>query len=292
MRRFPRHLALLVLVIAGVFLATQWIRGEPDDVATPTVTPSEQAIGGAFASPTLRKIATPAPMVTPTPTSSSTPSPSPTPTLTAADVLTLRKGETTEKLAALTFDAGADAGFTDQILDTLEHEQIKATFGMTGLWAEANPDTLKRIADDGHQIINHTYDHQSFTGVSTKTSPLSTDQRADELRHTEQIVQSITGQDPKPYFRPPYGDYDQSVLSDIAADGYTVNVLWTVDSLGWNGLSAPEIVKRCVSKAEPGVIYLMHVGSQSQDAAALPQVIDKLKAEGYRFVTIKELIGR
>ncbi|MBX6342567.1 MAG: polysaccharide deacetylase family protein, partial [Thermomicrobiaceae bacterium] len=179
-----------------------------------------------------------------------------------------------------------------QILDTLKAEGIKATFGMTGVWAEDNPDLIKRMVAEGHQLMNHTYDHQSFTGNSTGAAPLTTAQRLDEIRHTEQVVSSIAGYDLRPYFRPPYGDYDQSVLRDIAEAGYTVNVMWTVDCLGWNGLSAAQIIERCVHAAKPGAVLLMHVGSQSQEASALPELIHQLRAQGYRFVTVREMVGR
>src|SRR5436190_5268145 len=67
---------------------------------------------------------------------------------------------------ALTFDAGADRGYAEQILDILHQEQVPASFGMTGLWASQNPDLIQRMVEDGHEFINHTWDHRSFTGFS------------------------------------------------------------------------------------------------------------------------------
>ena len=199
---------------------------------------------------------------------------------------------TDQPVIALTFDAGADRGYAGQILDTLAAEGIKATFGMTGRWAEANPDLVRRMVDEGHQLINHTYSHPSFTGRSTGQPPLSTDERLAELRRVEEVVAQVTGslETMRPYFRPPYGDYDDSVLRDVLRAGYTVVVMWSVDSLGWRGLTAQEITDRCLAGAEPGGMILMHVGGQSADALALPGLIAALRERGYRFVTVAELL--
>ncbi|HEU4792159.1 MAG TPA: polysaccharide deacetylase family protein [Nitrolancea sp.] len=209
---------------------------------------------------------------------------------TAADVRTIRQFQTTQPVIVLTFDAGADRGFAGSILDTLASKGVKASFGMTGVWASQNADLIQRMAREGHHLINHTWDHKSFTGTSTNQPPLTPAQRADELKRTEDLIRSQTGVELKPYFRPPYGDYDNSVLADIAANGYTLNILWTVDTLGWNGLTAAEITQRVLNGAAPGAIMLMHVGAQSQDGPALAGIIDQLRARGYRFATVRDLV--
>jgi peptidoglycan/xylan/chitin deacetylase (PgdA/CDA1 family) len=202
------------------------------------------------------------------------------------------RGSADRKFVALTFDAGADAGFTSQILDTLKVEGVSASFGITGRWAEQNPALLRRIVQDGHRLINHTYDHSSFTGLSTGQPPQTREQRWAQLDRTRDIVLGLTGVDIRPYFRPPYGDYDASVNADVFARGYTVNVMWTVDSLGWNGLPADQIVARCLERATPGAIYIFHVGSASQDAMALPAIIDGLRSRGYGMGSVPQLLER
>ncbi len=197
--------------------------------------------------------------------------------------------DTTETVIALTFDAGSDRGYAPHILDTLQVEGIKATFGMTGSWAKQNPDLILRMVQEGHHLMNHTWTHRSFTGRSTGQAPLSAVERADEIARTETIIRQQAGVELKPYFRPPYGDVDDSVLRDLAANGYTVNVMWTVDSLGWTGISAQEITRRVVDGATPGGDILMHVGGQSADGPALPEIIRQLRAQGYRFATVDEL---
>jgi peptidoglycan/xylan/chitin deacetylase (PgdA/CDA1 family) len=190
-------------------------------------------------------------------------------------------GNTSRKAVAFTFDAGSDAGYTTQILDTLQANGVHATFGMTGKFAQQNPQLVQRMVNEGHTLINHTYDHASWTGNSTGGAPLTRQQRWDELDQTESIVEHLTGTTTLPYFRPPYGDYDHTVLDDVGARGYAYSVMWTVDSRGWMGIPAPQIRQRCLDNATPGAIYIFHVGSASQDGVALQDVIDGLRAKGY-----------
>lgn len=258
----------------------------------PTVTPTTEPTPSPTVTPSPTATATAPATATPEPTATLAPAATPTTPPPAADVITIRRADTSEKIVALTFDAGSDRGYAAEILDTLATQGIHATFGMTGVWAEQNPDLVLRMVNEGHQLINHTWNHASWTGNSTGMPPLSSAERASQLTRTEAIVQQIAGYDMRPYFRPPYGDYDDSVPADLLANGYSVNVMWTVDSLGWNGLSAPEVVRRVVDGTVPGAIHLMHVGAASTDAAALPDIIAQLRDAGYRFVTVEQMVGR
>jgi peptidoglycan-N-acetylglucosamine deacetylase len=210
---------------------------------------------------------------------------------TAQPARIVSSGSGLVRSVAFTFDAGADRGYAAAILTTLERSHIHATFGMTGKWAQANGDLVRRMARDGDSFINHTYDHRSFTGLSTRTGPLTGKQRRWEIEQTERIVHRLTGRSTKPYFRPPYGDYDGATLTLSRALGYRYMVMWTVDSLGWEGIPASEIVRRCEALVKPGTILLMHVGVQSQDAQALRTVVLYLKRHGYRFERIGQLVA-
>jgi peptidoglycan/xylan/chitin deacetylase (PgdA/CDA1 family) len=193
-------------------------------------------------------------------------------------------------VVALTFDTSNDPGGTAQILDTLKAKGVKATFAVTGRWAELNPGLMRRVVNEGHSLINHSYHHWSFTGASHNQG-LTQAVRWNELDTTEAMVQKLTGATTKPYFRPPFGDDDASVQTDVYARGYTYDIRWNVDSLGWQGLAVQAIVDRCLSLAKPGAIYLFHVGIPSQDYAALPAIIDGLRSMGYSFVTVPEMIS-
>ena len=201
------------------------------------------------------------------------------------------RGPAACKTVALTFDAGADRGYAELILDILDKYAVRASFGMSGQWAEKNSDLVRRMAAEGHQLINHTWSHRSFTGFSSRTRPLTTSERRVELERTESLLGTLSGRSAQPYFRPPYGDQDAGVLRDVADAGYDYTIMWTVDSLGWNHLPARGIVERCLSTASPGAILLFHVGVESADAQALGPIIEGLRARGLDFVTISDLLG-
>ena len=202
----------------------------------------------------------------------------------------IAKGTTNQRVVALTFDAGSDPGFTTQILDELAARHVTATFGITGLWAQANPGLVRRIAAAGNQIVNHSWDHRSFTGVSTNTTPLTSDQIAQELTRTDNLIRQLTGHGTAGWFRPPYGDRNSAVDAAAGAAGYRWELMWTVDTLGWKGVAPDTVVQRALAYLAPGEIILMHVGSASTDAAALPALLTALQARGYGFVTVSALV--
>lgn len=289
----------------------------PTGTTTPTETPSPT--GTASPSPSPTPTTSPTPTDTPSPSPSPSPTPTDTPTATPTDTPTETPTETasptpTESptatpsvpvepaalvysvpsaghVIALTFDAGSDLGYTHDILDTLSANRVRATFGMTGEWAQRNPKFVQRIAREGHTFINHTWSHRSFTGASTGAEPLSARERASELAQTEAHIFTLTGVSTTPLFRPPYGDTDDSVAEDVAAAGYAYQIMWSIDTRGWAGASVEEIVERCREGAGDGGIIVMHVGSASEDGPALQAIIDALRAEGYSFTTVQGLLG-
>ena len=201
------------------------------------------------------------------------------------------RGDPARRAIALTFDGGADRGYAERILDILAANGVRASFGITGQWARANPDLARRIGAEGHQVINHTDDHRSWTGVSDRLGGLGPDERVAELDRADAAIAPLIGHSTRPWFRSPYGDYDAAALAQLAASGYAYNVMWTIDTLGWNGLPPGAILSRVLLNAQPGAIVLMHVGSGSADAIALQAVIDGLRADGYSFATVEELIA-
>jgi peptidoglycan/xylan/chitin deacetylase (PgdA/CDA1 family) len=199
-------------------------------------------------------------------------------------------GESGRREIALTFDAGADRGYAEEILDLLQAEGIQASFGIMGQWAQENPDLLQRMIDEGHMLFNHSWTHASFTGVTTQTAPLTTEERWQELQLTEQAVLELSGYQLQPWFRPPYGDYDEQSLRDLAAIGYTKVLLWSCDTRDSLGATAEEILNNCIYTAQPGRIVLMHVGGQSEAYAALPTMIAYLREQGFTFVRADRIL--
>jgi peptidoglycan/xylan/chitin deacetylase (PgdA/CDA1 family) len=191
---------------------------------------------------------------------------------------------------ALTFDVGVQAKHVPEILDVLKEHGKPATFGITGEWAVTNPDLLKRIVEEGHAVINHSWSHPSFTGEDTGTRPLAADEIRDELQRTEEKVQEIAGVSTKPYFRPPYGDFDSTVNKVAREAGYQYNVLWLVDAMGWDGRSNQYVVSVTLASAFNGAIFLYH--SDTQEYEALEEIIEGLDERGLQMVTIPQLLGK
>ena len=274
---------LLLLLMTGSGVGCS---DEPPAAATATPTRPPATLTS-----TATPVPTPTATATPEPTATATSEPTATPTLppsTGAAARVLSRGPRDRMTVALTFDAGSDRGFAAQILDTLRDNGVVASFGITGQWAERNGDLVTRMGAEGHLLINHSYNHASFTGASTSSAPLTREQRWSQLDRTEALMQALSGRGAKPFFRPPYGDYDASVNRDLGARGYDFNVMWTIDSRGWLGIPAAEIVARCLQLAEPGAIYVFHVGAASADAQALPEILRGLRERGYSFVSVLE----
>jgi peptidoglycan/xylan/chitin deacetylase (PgdA/CDA1 family) len=192
-------------------------------------------------------------------------------------------------VVSLTFDAGSDRGYAEDILDYLRDQHVAASFGITGVWARANPDLVERLGAEGFHVINHTMTHRSFTGVSDNLGGLAAAQRRAELEQAEAIIAPLLGRSTKPWYRLPYGDDDARVASDLASVGYTRKAGWTIDSWGWRGIPASEIVERCLRLAAPNAVYVFHVGRSSQDGPALARIVDGLRSRGYGFVSMDNL---
>ncbi|HEV2255241.1 MAG TPA: polysaccharide deacetylase family protein [Streptosporangiaceae bacterium] len=198
----------------------------------------------------------------------------------------------TRRVVALTFDAGANADAVASILATLRREGVPATFFLTGNFVRDFPAAARSIAAAGFRIGDHTITHPYLTQLSDIAV------QREIVGGAQQII-SITGKNPAPLFRFPYGDADARTIAIANRVGF-VPVRWTVDSLGWEGtaghISASVVVSRVLAAARPGEIVLMHVGSNPDDhttfdADALPQVISGLRARGYSFVTLDALTG-
>lgn len=195
------------------------------------------------------------------------------------------RATTSDKVVALTFDFGSDAGNASRILQILADRGVKATFFATGAAATNNPAVVRSVVAQGHEIGNHSYSHPYFT-------QLTSTQMADELARASTAIRNASGQAPKPFFRPPYGDYNSAVLQAAGNAGYSHTIMWTIDTVDWQGVSSASIRGKVLSGATPGSIVLMHVGGGATGTPdALPGMIDGLRSAGYRLVTVSELLG-
>ena len=192
----------------------------------------------------------------------------------------LTHGNLKKKQIALTFDDGPHPLYTPQILDILAREKVKATFFVIGEMADKYPDQVQAEDQAGHIIGNHTYHHVNLTKILEPDI-------ATEIKACGESVRRITGQTPF-LFRPPGGDYDLGVATTSEALGYTI-VLWTDDPGDYTKPGEQLILQRTLKQAGKGGIILIHDGVQ-QTINILPQLIETLRARGYQFVTIEQMM--
>ena len=196
-------------------------------------------------------------------------------TLTVSGTARLPAGE---KYVALTFDDGPKAGTTDVLLDGLAERQAKATFFLIGRQIEENRELVERMAAEGHQIGNHTWNHARLEGASAAVI-------AQEVEQTDQLLQSLLG--PGEYWvRPPYGGVDDMVRSTVKVP----MVKWSVDPRDWESQNADQVVQAVLETVEPNAIILFHDIYGSSVEAAL-RLTDLLRQEGYQLVTVQELLA-
>lgn len=182
-----------------------------------------------------------------------------------------------EKYVALTFDDGPRRGTTDRLLDGLQERGASATFFLIGKQIEANADLVVRMAEEGHQIGNHTWSHQRLEGASSAVV-------AQEVEQTEAVLEELLGG--KEYWlRPPYGQ-----VTAGTEDCFDVPMVkWSVDPRDWESRDTGKVTQAILEYVEPNSIILLHdIYSTSVDAAL--KVVDQLQEEGYWFVTVEELL--
>ena len=180
----------------------------------------------------------------------------------------------TAGIVRLTFDDGPVRANTPRVLDILSNHRVKATYFVIGQRARRYPRLVKREYREGHSVQNHTYTHPELTTLS----PVETRQ---ELRATNRAIKAAGV--PRPHrFRPPHGHTNARVRSVGASLGL-IQTLWSVDPHDWADPPASEICSRVESNVRAGSIVLLHDGSGSNTVEALPCIIKRLRAQGYRF---------
>ena len=182
-----------------------------------------------------------------------------------------------EKLIALTFDDGPHPQHTAVLLDGLRERGAKATFFLVGCQVELAPELVERMAAEGHQIGVHTLEHKQVNGLSR----VDFDRQVESLRR---VLYPLVGER-ELWLRPPYGIMDENTLR--WADGPVV--LWSVDPEDWKDGDAKRIVRHITDRVRDGDIVLLHDIYPASVEAAL-QVVDRLRADGWRFVTVEQLL--
>lgn len=188
---------------------------------------------------------------------------------------------TTHKVVALTLDDGPHYKTTPEVLAVLREKKVKATLFLLGSNVVKSPELVQQAVKDGHEIGTHAYSH-------TLLNKLSKPMVEEELDKAESVITQFA---PKPLlFRPPGGAYNKAVLAAAHERGYTT-VTWSVDPEDWKCPPVGDVVQRVLTKVKPGSIVLLHDGQYPLPTPeALKQIIDQLRAQGYTFVTVSELL--
>ena len=213
---------------------------------------------------------------------------------------TLVQGAPTRREVALTIDDGPNPPYTERILDVLDAERVHATFFVVGRAAEAYPATVRRIARDGDALGNHTWDHPHLIVQSRAAM------RA-ELVRTDAAIFRAAGVHTH-LMRPPFGLRDFAVIAEAHRLGYRV-VMWSVPlPKDWEQPGDATIARRVIDNVSDGSIIVLHDGNRGllcgrdprvparecdreQEVGATREIVEALRARGYRFVTIPQLIA-
>ena len=184
-----------------------------------------------------------------------------------------------EKYVALTFDDGPWPGTTECLLDGLAERDVKATFFLIGEQIGAMEDTVRRMAEEGHQIGNHTYTHMDLSRGDAA-------ERLHEVEETDALLTELLGEGTY-WLRPPWGFMAEETAREISVP----MVYWSLDTEDWRRLDADEVEREILDNVRDGDIILMHDPYATSVEAAL-RAIDELRGQGYRFVTLEELFAR
>ena len=198
-------------------------------------------------------------------------------------------GPEKDKVVALTFDDGPEEPYTSEVLGILRREHVRATFFVIGTNVRRFPDATARIVEDGNAIGNHSDTHPMAMALAPEPVIRS------EVDRAERVIHAVSGVYPS-LFRPPQG-IRSPWLMHVTEQDSLATVTWDDAARDWERRSAEDLVTRAVNETTPGAIILLHDGlnldhhaDRTATVEALPRIIEKLRAEGYRFVTVPELL--
>jgi peptidoglycan/xylan/chitin deacetylase (PgdA/CDA1 family) len=193
----------------------------------------------------------------------------------------LEHGNPAYREVALTIDDGPDPRYGPQIIALLHRRHIAATFFLVGIRTKQHPEIARLLARDGFEIGNHTYDHQRLPALKPH-------EIANELRLCDARIAAVTGRHTT-LMRPPGVQYNDKVLHVAKALGY-ITVSWTVGASDYEPHPASWIAQRVLDRTEPGSIILLHQDTPST-VVALPVILDSLQSQGYKFVTVSQMLA-
>ncbi len=195
-------------------------------------------------------------------------------------------GDTNEKKIYLTFDEGYENGYTEEILDVLKEKNVPAAFFCTGDYLKCNSPIIKRMIDEGHIVGNHTWNHPKMPKVTDDEAAFKKElTEFDEYLYDNYKIKSC-------YFRYPEGEFSERTLAMIKDMGYHT-FFWSIAYKDWERdvtRGANYAVNQITQQIHNGAIILLHAVS-SDNAKALPDIIDTLRNEGYEFSSLDNIIN-
>ena len=203
-------------------------------------------------------------------------------TAVATKELPIYNVETKEKKIAFTMNCAWEADDIEKILETLSKHNTHITFFMVGDFVNRYPEAVKKIAEAGHEIGNHSDTHPHVNN-------LSLEKNREEIQKCSQKIEQITGKKTTLY-RGPYGEYNDTVIKSAKSQNHTT-IQWNLDTLDYSGLTGEEMWKRLENKLTPGSIILSHNGTK-HTADSLEMLLEQIEQKGYKIVTVSELIHK
>jgi len=188
--------------------------------------------------------------------------------------------EREDDVITVSFDASWGGDQTLRILDLLDEYNAKATFFLVGIWVDKYPELVKEIHARGHEIGNHSDSHPEM-------SKLSNEQIIRELDGCSDKIEALTGERPTS-FRPPYGDYDNEVVTVARSEGYEV-VQWSIDSLDWKNKGVDDLINRATKNVKKGDIILFHNDSK-YILQALPTILKTYQQQGFTMIPARDIL--
>jgi peptidoglycan-N-acetylglucosamine deacetylase len=192
--------------------------------------------------------------------------------------------QTSQRMVAITFDDGPNPLYTPQILEIFSEAKSKATFFMIGEQMKNHPEVVKQVAEQGHEIGNHTFSHP-------KLSQLSIYDCLEEIEQTEKLVVELAGRKPV-VFRPPYLDYNQDTVSILQQKGYPMIGALNLEAQDWEQPGVEHILEKSTGVVKNGGILIFHdgYGDRSQTIEAVRMLVSELTSQDYQLVTVSELL--
>lgn len=200
-----------------------------------------------------------------------------------AEAKVINQGNPDIKEMALTFDDGYSVEKIRQIQKKLDQHGVKGTFFFVGSFMASNKEIVRELEEAGHMVVSHSYSHKNFTKISDKVM-------VGEIENVKIAYNKATDKKMLPYFRPPYGAYNDHVLQTLGKNHDLYVVMWSIDTLDWKGLSPEQINNTVFKNAGNGKIVLMHTTKHVKTDQALDQMITGLQDKGYKLVRIDEML--